>query len=178
VFSQTAKLSKALFDGEAGPKFLREAVQSLPSAAKPVIGGLICGIIGLVFPQILFFGYETLNSLLAKSSMPTETLLSLLAVKIIATALAAGSGLVGGTFAPALFLGAMAGASFHNIMVSLFQFGMQGELGFLGGYAMQLADVPAYAMDFLSTARVSHFGASCVMSVTSKKWCDFNCSSQ
>jgi len=146
VFSQTAKLAKALFDGEAGPEPLRNAAKSLPKGAKPIIGGLLCGVIGLVFPQILFFGYETLNSLLAKSSMPTITLLALLVVKTIATALAAGSGLVGGTFAPALFLGAMAGASFHNIMTWLFQYGMQGDLGFLGGYAMQLADVPAYAM--------------------------------
>ena len=146
VFSQTAKLAKAIFDGEAGPEPLRNAAKSLPNGAKPVIGGLICGVIGIVFPQILFFGYETLNSLLAKSSLPTMTLLSLLVIKTIATALAAGSGLVGGTFAPALFLGAMAGASFHNIMSSLFQFGMQGEVGIEFGYAMQLADVPAYAM--------------------------------
>lgn len=146
VFSQTAKLAKSLFDGEAGPAPLREAAKSLPTGAKPVIGGLLCGLIGIAFPQILFFGYETLNSLLAKSAMPTTTLLSLLVIKTIATALAAGSGLVGGTFAPALFLGAMAGASFHNIMNSLFLFGVQGDLGFIGGYAMQLADVPAYAM--------------------------------
>lgn len=146
VFSQTAKLAKSLFDGEAGPKALRNAFQSLPNGAKPIIGGLSCGLIGLAFPQILFFGYETLNSLLANSAMGTTTLLSLLVVKIIATALAAGSGLVGGTFAPSLFLGAMVGASFHNIMSYLFQFGVQGELGLFGGYAMQLADVPAYAM--------------------------------
>lgn len=146
VFSQTAKLARALFDGKAGPKPFRKAIKSLPSGAKPVIGGLLCGLIGIGFPQIKFFGYETLNSLLANSAMGTGMLLSLLAVKMIATAIAAGSGLVGGTFAPALFLGAMTGGSFHNIMSSLFQFGMQGDIGFIGGYAMQLADVPAYAM--------------------------------
>jgi H+/Cl- antiporter ClcA len=146
VFSQTAKLMKNLFDGEAGPESLRDAAKSLPSGAKPVIGGLLCGLIGLVFPQILFFGYETLNSLLASSAMTTTMLITLLAVKIISTALCAGSGLVGGTFAPALFLGAMTGASFHNIMSGLFQFGEIGDVGFFAGYAMQLADLPAYAM--------------------------------
>lgn len=146
VFSQTAKLFKNLFDGEVGPEPLRDAAKSLPNGAKPVIGGLICGLIGMAFPQILFFGYETLNSLLAKSAMPTTTLVSLLVVKTISTALCAGSGLVGGTFAPALFLGAMTGASFHNIMCELLRFGETGGMGLIGGYAIQLADLPAYAM--------------------------------
>ena len=146
VFSQTAKLMKNLFDGEAGPESLRNVAKSLPSGGKPVIGGLLCGLIGLAFPQILFFGYETLNSLLASTAMSTTTLLTLLVVKTISTALCAGSGLVGGTFAPALFLGAMTGASFHNIMSGLLQFGETGDMGFIAGYAMQLADLPAYAM--------------------------------
>ena len=135
AFSQVAKLAKSLFDGEAGPTQLRNAANFVPNEVKPIIGGLLCGLIGLAFPQILFFGYETLNALLAKSTLPTMLLLTLLVVKTIATALAAGSGLVGGTFAPALFLGAMTGAAFHNIMAGLFQSG-----------TMQLADVPAYAM--------------------------------
>jgi Voltage gated chloride channel len=50
-----------------------------------------------------FFGYEASNNILAKTSLSTELLLSLLAVKIIATSVAAGSGLVDGLFAPSLF---------------------------------------------------------------------------
>jgi H+/Cl- antiporter ClcA len=89
TFSQTAKLAKSLFDGEVGPKVLREAAKSLPDGVKPIIGGLFCGVIGLAFPQILFFGYETLNALLVNKTLPTMVLLSLLVVKTIATALAA-----------------------------------------------------------------------------------------
>ena len=146
TFSQTAKLAKSLFDGEAGPEVLREAAKSLPDDVKPIIGGLFCGVIGLAFPQILFFGYETLNALLVNKSLPTTVLLSLLVVKTIATALAAGSGLVGGTFAPSLFLGAMTGAAFHNIVNSGIQLMVPGDLDTINGFAMQLADVPAYAM--------------------------------
>jgi H+/Cl- antiporter ClcA len=83
-------LAKSLFDGEVGPKVLREAAKSLPDGVKPIIGGLFCGVIGLAFPQILFFGYETLNALLVNKTLPTMVLLSLLVVKTIATALAAG----------------------------------------------------------------------------------------
>mmetsp|Transcript_7913 Transcript_7913/g.12120 ORF Transcript_7913/g.12120 Transcript_7913/m.12120 type:complete len:561 (-) Transcript_7913:1305-2987(-) len=149
VFSEAAKISKKLFDGELGPGGLRRVARNLPNPAKPMIGGLFCGIVGLAFPQILFFGYETLNGLLANSSLPLTLTLSLLAVKIITTAVSAGSGLVGGTFAPSLFLGGMVGASFHNIMARFFQIIAipGGEmLTAAGSPIFQLADVPAYAM--------------------------------
>jgi H+/Cl- antiporter ClcA len=143
LFSRVANLSQSFFAGDLGTDGIRSAMQSLPPFAKPLLGGLSCGIVGLYFPQILFFGYETLNSLLANNSLPTTLLLSLLFVKTIMTAVAAGSGLIGGTFAPALFLGAMTGASFHNIMSALFQAVM--GLGNMS-IVLELADVPAYAM--------------------------------
>ena len=147
-FSQAATISRNVFDGQAGPESLRCFAEKLPDPAKPVIGGLICGLVGLVFPQILFFGYETLNGLLANSSLPTALLLSLLLVKIFTTAISAGSGLVGGTFAPSLFMGGMVGASFHNIMSWLFCFASGGDAVQIlaGGPLLALADVPAYAM--------------------------------
>jgi len=148
-FSQLAKASQAFFDGDIGPDQLRASMRSIPAQAKPFIGGLLCGVVGLVFPQILFFGYETLNSLLANNSLPTSLLLSLLFVKMTMTAISAGSGLVGGTFAPSLFFGAMTGASFHNIVSDLLVEAMKlfGGVGFLTGLpVLELADVPAYAM--------------------------------
>lgn len=147
-FSQAATISKGIFDGKVGPTRLRNVVETLPAPAKPVIGGLICGLVGLVFPQILFFGYETLNGLLANGSLSTALLLSLLLVKVGTTAISAGSGLVGGTFAPSLFMGGMVGASFHNIMSSIFQFASGADVLQImsGGPLLQLADVPAYAM--------------------------------
>ena len=148
LFSQAAKWAKNLFDGELGPSPIRATFTAMPNAIKPIIGGFLCGLIGLAFPQILFFGYETLNGLLANNSLPTTLILTLLVVKICSTALVAGSGLVGGTFAPSLFLGAMTGASFHNMASWLLTHGIQGQLipALLGGNAVELADVPAYAM--------------------------------
>jgi len=138
VFSQLAKLAKSLFDGEVGPEAVRDAIKSIPYFSKPAIGGLLCGLIAIPFPQILFFGYETLNALL--NSLLDDSLMfivSLLVVKTIATALAAGSGLVGGTFAPSLFLGAMTGAAFHQVAESVLQ---------MDFFNMQIADGPAYAI--------------------------------
>jgi H+/Cl- antiporter ClcA len=135
VFSQLSNGSKQFFDGKLGPEPIRDSMSSIPSVVKPVIGGIFCGLVGIVYPQILFFGYETLNNLLAKTSISTELLLTLLAMKMITTSVASGSGLVGGTFAPSLFFGGMLGASFHNVFEFLFQSTGDG-----------IADLPAYAM--------------------------------
>jgi H+/Cl- antiporter ClcA len=142
AFSQSAKLTKRVFDGECGPAPVKTAFGSLPRFARPVIGALTCGIVGSFYPQVLFFGYDTLNGLLGNNSIPTITLLTLLAAKIFTTAVAAGSGLVGGTFAPSLFLGGMCGASFHNIVQFLFT---SFDVTAVGGF-WALSDVPAYAM--------------------------------
>ena len=133
AFSQATKLAKAAFDSS----------DELPSSAKPVLGGLICGVTGIFCPQILFFGYETLNSLLQNNSLPTDAVLTLLAVKIFTTAVSAGSGLVGGLLAPSLFCGGMVGASFHNIVIGTLDdiFHVSAEFG-----SLVLADVPAYAI--------------------------------
>lgn len=151
VFSQMAKLSQSVFNGSFGSSGFRSIMKSLPPMVKPVLGGLFCGVVGLAFPQILFFGYETLNTIMANKVMPTSLLLSLLVVKSISTAVSAGSGLVGGTFAPALFLGAMTGASFHNIVSKLYE-GAASVLMMVGlgesglGPTLILADLPCYAM--------------------------------
>lgn len=151
AFSQSAKLAKKTFDGDAGPSPVKEVFGSLPRYSRPIIGAMTCGIVGSFYPQVLFFGYETLNGLLSNNTIPTITLLTLLGAKIFTTAVSAGSGLVGGTFAPSLFLGGMCGASFHNIVKWLFDTFDATSIGgnkilFPMGIVFQLADVPAYAM--------------------------------
>jgi H+/Cl- antiporter ClcA len=156
LFSQSAKVSRSFFKGEIGNDIVRNMMQSLSPTQKPIIGGLFCGITALFFPQILFFGYETLNSLLSNTvTVPTTVLLSLLFVKAIATAVSIGSGLVGGTLAPALFMGGVTGASFHNIMSDLYQFAAihVNDMThiplvdtFLSEKMVVLADLPDYAM--------------------------------
>lgn len=71
-------------------------------------------------------------------------ILSLLAVKMGATAIAAGSGLVGGTFAPSLFFGAMTGAAFHQALVG--SIATNPDLWMLTPWADGVADTPAYAI--------------------------------
>jgi CIC family chloride channel protein len=83
--------------------------------AKPVLGGLLVGALALLTPQIMGVGYDTMNLALLEE-MGGLLLLVLLFAKIIATAIALGSGFVGGEFTPVLFLGAMVGGSFGTVV--------------------------------------------------------------
>ncbi len=74
------------------------------------IGGVIIGLIAMVFPQVLGVGYETINQALS-GNLVLWLLLVLIAVKIFAVAITIGSGGSGGVFAPSLFIGAMTGGA-------------------------------------------------------------------
>jgi H+/Cl- antiporter ClcA len=145
LFSQAANLAQSFFKGEVGPKRFSKRIGNLPAISKPMLGGLFCGLVGLAFPQVLFGGYGLLNELLANNVLPTSLLLGLLALKTATTAVAAGSGLVGGTFAPSLFLGAMTGGAFHNIAGVLFKQPVHSSVT-LAIPALMMADIPAYTM--------------------------------
>jgi CIC family chloride channel protein len=90
-----------------------------PEYLKAVLGGLILGAMGLLFPHILGIGYGAINlALLQKLSWG---LMSLLVIgKILATSITIGSGGSGGIFAPSLFIGSMAGGFFGGIVHHLF----------------------------------------------------------
>ncbi len=92
---------------------------------KPVIGGVLLGIIGLKFPQIFGVGYETIGSLLnlnyGNPSIYLVFVLALLLIaKMLALSITLGSGGSGGVFAPSLFIGGVAGTLFGIIVNLLF----------------------------------------------------------
>src|SRR5664280_749470 len=91
----------------------------IPFFAKPAIGGLILGTIGLFFPQIFGVGYSSIE-LTLKGQLGLLIVLGLVGLKIIATSLTLGSGGSGGVFAPSLFIGAMLGSSFGSLIHLLF----------------------------------------------------------
>ncbi len=72
------------------------------------LGGLIMGLLGMQFPQLLCGGYGWLEmAILGKLSI--IMMAGLLVGKTIATSVTLGSGMSGGMFAPALFVGGMSG---------------------------------------------------------------------
>jgi H+/Cl- antiporter ClcA/CBS domain-containing protein len=74
----------------------------------PALGGLAIGVGGLLFPQALGVGYDTIGALL-QGDVPRQTLLGILLVKSSIWAIALGSGTSGGVLAPLLMMGGALG---------------------------------------------------------------------
>ena len=74
----------------------------------PAIGGLAIGIGGLIFPQALGVGYDTIGNLL-QGSVTSHVILGILLVKWFIWAVSLGSGTSGGVLAPLLMVGGALG---------------------------------------------------------------------
>jgi len=74
----------------------------------PAIGGLAIGLGGLIFPQALGVGYDTIGALL-QGSVTTKVILGVLLVKWFIWAVSLGSGTSGGVLAPLLMMGGALG---------------------------------------------------------------------
>src|SRR5579872_2368599 len=74
----------------------------------PAFGGLAVGIGGLIFPQALGVGYETIGALL-QGSVPVHVIWGILLVKSFIWAFSLGSGTSGGVLAPLLMMGGALG---------------------------------------------------------------------
>ena len=74
----------------------------------PALGGLAIGLGGLVFPQALGVGYDTIQSLLT-GEVPRNIILGILLVKSTIWAFSLGSGTSGGVLAPLLMMGGALG---------------------------------------------------------------------
>jgi CIC family chloride channel protein len=86
---------------------------------KPVLGAFIVGVFGIFLPQIMGNGYEFIEEALA-GQIIFPIIILLVFFKVVATSVTLGSGGAGGVFAPALFIGAMAGGSFGHLVHALF----------------------------------------------------------
>jgi len=74
----------------------------------PALGGLAIGLGGLVFPQALGVGYDTIGNLL-QGNVTTKVILGVLLVKWFILAVSLGSGTSGGVLAPLLMMGGALG---------------------------------------------------------------------
>ena len=88
---------------------------SIPAKIKikswqaPVIAGFACGLLGMIFSDVLGLGTEVLMSVI-KTQQVLGYLFALLIGKLILTSICIGFGFFGGMFSPALFLGGVLGA--------------------------------------------------------------------
>ena len=87
-----------------------DAFQKLPIHWMwwPAIGGVFVGLGGLIFPQALGVGYDTIRSLL-EGNVPLTIFAGVLLVKSAIWMISLGSGTSGGVLAPLLMMGAALG---------------------------------------------------------------------
>jgi len=125
-------LVRLLALGRSAP--VQQQLQRLPPWLLTSLGGLGVGLMALGFPQVLGVGYDTIESLLGSGGgISLLSLLALLLVKLLATGLSNATGFIGGGFAPSLFLGAVLGSFYGQLL---------GD----GGFGLPVAEAPAYAM--------------------------------
>jgi H+/Cl- antiporter ClcA len=125
-------LVRLLALGRSAP--VQQRLQRLPPWLLTSLGGLGVGLMALGFPQVLGVGYDTIESLLGSGGgISLLSLLALLLVKLLATGLSNATGFIGGGFAPSLFLGAVLGSFYGQLL---------GD----GGFGLPVAEAPAYAM--------------------------------
>ena len=82
-----------------------------PAWLRPAIGGLLAGLVALVFPKVIGGGYGWMQQAI-DGNFAVATLGVLVFAKMIAMSFTVGSGGSGGVFAPTLFIGAMLGGTF------------------------------------------------------------------
>ncbi len=131
-YTQLIQLARNAFRGQV-PGF--SWLGRLPRPWHPLLGGLCIGLVALKLPQIMGIGYETIEAMLQDVEFSLRLLVILLLTKLIVTAISLGSGLVGGVFAPAMFLGASLGAAYGKILAAI-----------LPATTFNIAAPPAYAM--------------------------------
>lgn len=94
----------------------------IPKPVFPIVGGLTVGVIALAYPEILYWGFENVDLLIESrpfvKGLSGDLLFQLVVVKIIATSLCRAFGLVGGYYAPSLFIGAATGMAYGKFIVS------------------------------------------------------------
>ncbi len=102
LFVRGMRLGDAAFDRLPGPAWV-----------KPLLGFALVGAVGVWFPQVFGNGYDTVNEVLHENA-PLQLLLLLPILKLVATALTAGSGGAGGLFTPTLFVGSVLGSLYGH----------------------------------------------------------------
>jgi CIC family chloride channel protein len=111
-------------------EYFHEKLRANP-LLKPAIGGLIVGVMAVIFPEILGTNMESVNEALFGIGA-WYILLALAIMKVVATSFSIGSGGSGGVLGPSLFIGGMLGGGLGKLFIML----MPNVVSAPGGYAL------------------------------------------
>ncbi|SEN87354.1 chloride channel protein [Palleronia pelagia] len=91
----------------------------LPRWSRPMLAGLLLGLLAIEFPAIIGVGYET-TSLALTGQLLLHEVMVLAVVKTAAVAITMGGRMGGGVFSPSLMLGALTGLGFGLVATNIF----------------------------------------------------------
>jgi CIC family chloride channel protein len=91
----------------------------IPLWWRPALGGLLVGVLALASPVVLSAGHGALEAAFATPPLPLATLVALVVIKTLASAVSLGAGFRGGLFFASLLLGALLGQIFFWMAQSL-----------------------------------------------------------
>jgi CIC family chloride channel protein len=114
-----------------GSEDLADRLWRGPAWARPAAGGVLLGLLLLAVPQMYGVGYPVLSRAV-EGHYVVGFVLMLLVAKVVATSLTIAIGGSGGVFAPSLFMGAMLGSGFGQVVHSA----LPGVTAPAGAYAL------------------------------------------
>lgn len=88
--------------------------EPLPLWLRGLLAGLLIGTIGFFVPEVMGIGYDTVNRLI-QGEAALWLMLTIIALKLVASTVAVGLGIPGGLIGPALVVGAATGGAFAYI---------------------------------------------------------------
>ena len=88
----------------------------VPQQFRPMIAGLVLGLVALQIPDVLGVGAETLRFATIEGAFETSEIAIIMIAKMAVTMLCLGFGFAGGVFSPALLIGILFGALFGGIL--------------------------------------------------------------
>jgi len=89
----------------------------VPDIAKPALGGIVFGVVGVALPLTMFSGGDQLDTELSHAgTLGLGLLVAAFIGKMLTFGVSQGSGFVGGPIFPSLFIGGTAGVMIHHVI--------------------------------------------------------------
>ena len=134
----------------------------IPPWARPLLGGIVVGVLGCLTPKAMSSGHSALHSYI-NVSFPFAVVLGILLAKAVASAFSIGAGFRGGLFFASLFLGAMFGKVFAGVVgvlpfVTPLPAGLYAVVG-MSGLAAAIVGGPL-TMTFLALESTQNFAVT------------------
>jgi chloride channel protein, CIC family len=134
----------------------------IPLWARPLLGGLVVGLLGCLTPKAMSSGHTALHAYI-NVSFPFLVVFGILIAKAVASAFSIGSGFRGGLFFASLFLGAIFGKVFAGIVgimpfITPMPAGLYAVVG-MSGLAAAIVGGPL-TMTFLALESTENFAVT------------------